>query len=644
MSKMSEISKEFELPLLQKEAILKEMKNLLSKYGHNYEVSALSKIIDTWAARKGWIINLLSKNENWNPNKFQIQFSYDYTRGIDNATIKEFFRWAEGNIWCNIKNIEIAGFNGESIQQAIQRMDKIIQSIYDIRGVSSDANVTVNGFSKDYLVKERERLFRISKRLSEKTKLITYRYSEKYADIESAKKFEDFLNFGKVIINYFGSAEGEGIHLCPQNLVIAINNIYPDIAKTGQKITKIIQKVCKLYGLDKIKEMETIVRNGQEEDKDYGWNYQIAQLGDAINPLKFSRHTIISVNPIDYLTMSFGYKWSSCHTIDTCGYRDNHSFSGEYSAGTISYMLDNSSMIFYTVDPAYDGTEFELQDKMQRCVFAIGQDKLYEGRVYPDGRDGGDQSLAAQFRAVMQKVIADALGVTNMWNNKKGTDECCKVLNNDNGCAYNDWRYYNDCNMSYLKDGNEINEIAFYINSAPISIVYGEYHSVENSIEGDDEDYVTCERCGNRIYRDDAIYVEEADCYFCDSECASEAGYEYCSDICDYTSDFYYDEYTYEYFANTDEMVVIEDGYRNTYYSCAYHAENDGYTYCENTDRWIKDDEVYIDSYSGESFEWVGGESIEIDGNYYLDAHNAEADGYIMNSDGEWVPSEEESA
>lgn len=641
MNMMGDVKKEFELTDEQEQSILQEMKELLYEYDYEYTESALRTIIKKWAEQKGWIINLLSRNENWNADKFQIQFSYNYTRGVNYSALDSFLKWAESTIFKGIKNLEIAGFNYRESDNALTRLTTVCDSICTINRntLGLTANVTVNGMSASQVQAERNRIDRISTKLLDKTKRISSNYEEKYPKREIGERFQNFQKFTKVIRKYFVDEPGtESAHLCTKELMNDINELFPDTAREGQKITKIIQKVCKVFNLDKIKDMQDVYHNGQFQSKDFGWNYQIAQLGDAINPLKFSRHTIISVNPIDYLTMSFGYNWSSCHSIDKGGNRENHDYAGEYSAGTVSYMLDPSSIIFYTVNPEYDGNEFELQDKMQRCVFAIGQDKLYEGRVYPDGRDGGDQGLAAQFRTVMQKVIADALDVTNMWTNKKGCSKCREAMRSLGGCAYNDWAYYEDCNMSYLKNGNEINETEFSINARPLSIITGYVHSEESNITGRGTNLEECPECGCTIDLDNDDYIEVDGRFFCCADCANEAGYEYCEDISEWTDDFYCDDYTGEAFANTYDMVTF-DGY---HYSCPENAEADGWIYCINTDNWIREEDSHTDDYTGETFEW-NDDCVETeDGKRYYCIENAEADGYIEDADGNWVLASEE--
>jgi hypothetical protein len=111
----------------------------------------------------------------------------------------------------------------------------------------------------------------------------------------------------------------------------------------GEKTSRVVNKICKYLGYDK--------------HTDY--NREFAKYADALSPMIIKRHTILSLNPLDYLTMSFGNSWASCHTIDKANKRRMpNSYEGQYSSGTMSYMLDPSSMVLYTVDAAYNGKEY----------------------------------------------------------------------------------------------------------------------------------------------------------------------------------------------------------------------------------------------------------------------------------------------
>lgn len=354
----------------------------------------------------------------------------------------------------------------------------------------------------------------------------------------------------------------------------------------GQKLSRIIGKLGKITGLDQIKEID--LTNG----RDYGWNRKYAMFADAVSPLVITRHTVISVNPLDYLTASFGHNWASCHTIDYQNLRQidgRHVYHGMYMSGTLSYMLDKVSVVFYTVDGSYKGTEFWTQDKMQRCMFHFGEDKLVQGRVYPDGRDGGDESYAGQFRSVMQKVLAECLDIDNLWVKLKRDN--MRSLTSSWGTHYRDYLEYRDPTISKIK-GTE-NTQRINIGHAPICPTCGREHSAEGSLNCDRCDTIyTCDECGGAI--DDIDDMISFDGYhFCCEECANNYGYVYTTDegwqrADDCIQDDYTDEWWYRY---EDTYITTLEGNHFINEETAHRA---GYVYVEDENGWIYEAHAHV--------------------------------------------------
>ena len=160
-----------------------------------------------------------------------------------------------------------------------------------------------------------------------------------------------------------------------------------------------------------------------------------------------AEHTILSVNPLDYLTMSFGNSWASCHTIDKQNKREMpNSYQGMYSSGTISYMLDSPSMVFYTVDASYDGNDFWHEPKINRQMYHWGEDKLIQGRLYPQDNDGCSTGYTA-FRAIVQKIMSEIFDFPNFWTVSKGTSEAGRYIDSE-GTHYRDYNNFSNCTSS----------------------------------------------------------------------------------------------------------------------------------------------------------------------------------------------------
>ena len=179
-------------------------------------------------------------------------------------------------------------------------------------------------------------------------------------------------------------------------------------------------------------------------------------------------------------------------------------------------MLDQSSVVFYFLPESFNGDKPEFEAKVKRCMFYLGEDKLIQSRVYPDGRDGGDASLAPDIRAIMQKLVAEMFNVPNLWKLEKGTCVCDEVTTS-RGPHYRDYLTYEDCNVSFMRriDGY-INRKDFRIGSEIICPECGEIHYEEENIYCDRcADGCKCTSCGDSIDPEYSYHINGE--YYCDN-------------------------------------------------------------------------------------------------------------------------------
>lgn len=360
--------------------------------------------------------------------------------------------------------------------------------------------------------------------------------------------------------------------------------------RTGMKTTKIVRKICKEYGWDSIMQTE-IDFHGNERTYN-AFEREYAKYCDAICPLKVKRHTCISLNPLDFLLMSNGNSWRSCHRIEEYG------DAGEYSSGTISYMLDTTSFVFYTVDAEFNGVEIELEKKLQRQIFGYCDYQLLQSRLYPQHNDGST-SLYADIRAIVQKVVADCLEKPNLWvkmserNLRRGSGATC----------YADWAYSSSNSvMTKIKDHPERVLKEMVLGAQPRCIECGGLHSEAHTItccsnnryktcedcgrEIDEEDgywiggyfycdecVTICERCGEAVHNDDSCYIESEDKYVCDV-CRDEY-YTYCTHCCSYVLN--------------DEVQWVDQYYQ---YVCEDCLDTDFFK-CEECGEYFHDSPLY---------------------------------------------------
>ncbi len=282
--------------------------------------------------------------------------------------------------------------------------------------------------------------------------------------------------------------------------------IIPEVpVRAGQKTTRVINKICTYLGFN--------------HAQDY--NKEFAKYADSLSPMKIKRHTILSVNPLDYLTMSFGNSWASCHTIDTKNARNMpNAYHGQYSSGTVSYMLDPSSMVFYTVDPHYEGDEYWNEPKINRQMFHYGEDKLVQGRLYPQSNDCEGDDIYAPYRSIVQEIMSVIFEFPNLWTLKRGSNAACSFIRSA-GTHYRDYENFDNCTLSVIK-GSE-NENMFCVGHDPICIRCGEEHTATYNI--DCCSLLRCADCGRFI-------CDESEAYEVDGETYCRGCVNYC-DHCD---------------------------------------------------------------------------------------------------------------
>lgn len=572
----------YELSKEEKDTLRKEMMTLLKEFDYKPSEFAVNKIIDEWVKNKGWLINVFKKHPNYN-GKFQIAFDSDYNRVSDKNIVHKFSNYLYDISKEMLKKERVIGaFSYKEIRYHLSKLDDVISYMQNINSISG-YNVSVNGRTLAETKKEYDRW---------KVKYNEYRSLEEIYitngtayDRESYRNISSMDNISSIIYGYYD-------HIANDEFARRINGYFPKVkAVAGQKVSRIVNKLCKQLGLDKHPD----------------FNREFAKYSDAINPLAIKRHTVISCHPIDYLTMSFGNSWASCHTIDKSNKRKMpNDYSGCYSSGTLSYMLDGSSFVYYTVDKDYNGNEYELQDKINRNMFHIGEDKLIQARVYPQSTDG-EEGIYKQIREICQKVIADCLEVPNMWKNEKGADKCLYVTNSY-GTHYRDYTNFDDCNVSFLKNEEDVeNTKQISIGHNPICPCCGKEHSWQECIEceGCWKGEKQCENCGD--------YYDSEDMHCIDGDW-------YCEDCCFYCT--YHERWEV---GNEDEDSYYVNGLGRV---------------CEDA---LDSDYIHLDECYGEYFDerrYEGFVETE-DGCYFMNNDNAERSGYDETSDGEWYKSSE---
>lgn len=421
---------------------------------YRYTDEGIELWLDEWEKKKAPQIEKIAEKSPYYDGNARIVFPVEYPREINPATIRKFSQWLEEKAYDFTEPFDIDGFSYDEVytsrrffNNVLSMMDRLeecykflseeeqenYKKVFDENSLKEKANKARNyELQYDSLFDDGTIMYNRDNVIATKT--------DNYKKIIALSQI---LNTSYALQQYASS----------EFVTLIERNIGEKFAKEGQKISRIVNKICKSIGLD----------------KDSEWESQFAKYADAINPLKITKWTVISWNPVDYLLHCYGNSWSSCATPDKnnnlgldlenskssiTNYVDsNYHFRGEHAAQFMSYMFDDATFIYYTVNHKYDGTDYSTQPKESRIIFSLNEDMdtLLQGRVYPQcNDDNGDDSAYKIPREIVQKTISDALGRNNLWKVKSGSEVCSDYTRNI-GVHYPDWTDYRNvrCNISW---------------------------------------------------------------------------------------------------------------------------------------------------------------------------------------------------
>lgn len=446
---------------MDKNKIVKTFIQVLEDHGYEYETDAIWDIVETSIDRKAHLIEMFRKHPNWDEDQLCIHFDRDLERKTDAGAVGVFMRW----LWRQTKDqIE------EPKVQALLKEFKAKKPFCSL-GEFTYENGEVNPLLKyvhEWTPEESAwggglTLYDALAGLPQETLLPPY---DDMPDNLWYQKYISYLNEMDEKFNF----------------------------RPGMKLNRVINKICQKVGLDKLE----------------GYNRAFAEFSDGITPLKISRHTTISVNPIDFLLMSNGNSWRSCHYIG-----DDPEDAGCYSSGTISYMMAEDSFIVSVIDKEWDNDNLALAPKINRQVFGYNDHQLVQSRLYPQDCDSGANEIYRNLREMVEEIIAKAEGEANRWVKAKDFNVSSR------GTAYEDWYHFSNCGQYELRDFTGVDKESVRMSRLPVCIKCGHTHSYEESIVCEDCKDVYCYDCGERIDLSDPdsyVYDEDNDRYYC-SDC-----------------------------------------------------------------------------------------------------------------------------
>lgn len=380
--------------------ILKQANTVLDKcgiYGTKEERKGLMDDILKSIEAKSWLFEIF-KNSPYHNGKGQLILPMEIERPVDNDVIYDFARYID-NIayrYYLTKEAVIDGYTYENAKSEKNKIKRLITAV-DYMCIPDDDVVIKGKPFSEY----REQYRKLNDIIYKFDMSDLYYADDIYVERESKSLYDKANLVANAIRNCVGK------QLENANDIEKLSEAFPHSqCREGIKITRVIQKCLKELGL-----YQLAMENDQES-----YNKMYAKWCDAVSPMKIKKWSVLSINFVDYITMSHGNNWTSCLNTD----QKTRFTSGRYQNGfnskrTLDYALDETTMVFYTIDEEYDGDDWELQPKCTRQLFHFGEGKLVQARLYPQS-DVSRRNIYTQYRENVEHLLADAMGEANLWS------------------------------------------------------------------------------------------------------------------------------------------------------------------------------------------------------------------------------------
>ena len=605
------------------EKIVEQVKRCLSHYEWTYTEDVVRQIVNDCLTNKADVISALSTDPDWSWDLLAIHKKANYEQGVDARTFQKCLNWLDYNIEASTLGETVKDPDPlRSLTSICKSRDMFLtmirefENIERVFGCTVSDNAVIFGNTRETAEKRYDKLLNL--------------WKEKYdasigAFTEEAKMkqdtFRSLRGFLSLVTEKSSFIVGDYKGKWSVEDVETFNNYSSELgckttAKVGQKFSKPVLALLIELGYDKITGFKS------DSYREWGWNQFKAKLGDAVSPQTYTRHTLLSVHPVDFLRMSMGNSWQSCHTIDKLGIDDRRgdSYEGQYCGGTLSYMRDSVSFVYYTAkETLSDDTEFCFEDKYTREMFHIGTKAnpfFIQGRIYPQSNDTGSNGLYAQYRQNVEAILSKAWDIENQW---KVEGSQGSPLIESKGNHYKDYNHYDTCKLVRYEGVDKGSLEAITIGSTPICIECGnedEYIDSDtiNCCTKIDSDSYECYSCGRDVDEDYVCYVD------------GEPYCEECATYCEYC-DTYHANDTMEWLSNYERDVCATELDYDFVYSGVEgnYLHREDAVYCEDVQ-----DHIYFD----DAYYCEGNDC------YYYEPENAREDGYYWY-DGEFWTIEE---
>lgn len=289
--------------------------------------------------------------------------------------------------------------------------------------------------------------------------------------------------------------------------------------KPGAKISRVVRQWFSEMELEdgSVVDATTLVDECEDRRTAQSFEKFYAAFTDSLSELTTEKTTIVSLHFCDFMTMSNGNSWSSCHFINSNNIfhtSSASSYRGEYKNGCLSYALDKPSFILYTLPSECDSDEYYRVQKLTRMCCQYENGLLVTGKAYPSN----NSSIIQRYRQIMQFVISQCESMPNPWSFSTDIKKVRAFTDTaDNSCHYPDYDKeaqrptISMCLSPNLDIGHRI-----VIGHESYCLHCGKTHTNSNWLQCEDHRVkMVCKHCGKRLDPNKAHKKYEGN-YYCD--------------------------------------------------------------------------------------------------------------------------------
>lgn len=369
-----------------------------------------------------------------------------------------------------------------------------------------------------------------------------------------------FSSHWKTAPIYYTGNIAKNIFEAAEDLTITLPDNSTYVIKKGIKMMRLYSKLVDLFNLDRASFEDFRLFHSR-----------------ILNQAKFHGNLCLSIEPLDYFTMSINRaNWSSCMRLD----------DGEYRAGPIEMM--NSPCVIMAYLSSTDDVDYywgKWNNKKWRELFIVDETAIIGIKGYPYW----DRSLESEALSWIASLVEEKFhwGPYSRTVSSAIEEKFCFFTFDENhkytfktNLMYNDFSYEHHALLNPQAPTEGIKRIYYSGFSECMNCGQGEIQDASSIQCEDCSPSIRCECCGNVLYDDETYYDKDGNTY-CE-DCYWER-YSRCGDCdCEMPRE---DSVTIDLFA-------ADKTYLSSVTLC-WHCAN-----------------KYISCEPGDSFEWTIGEDV----------------------------------